>query len=39
MRLGNQQAARYYNERVGNAPLGTCGIEAVAEPWCAPVPF
>ncbi len=26
MRLGNQQAARYYNERVGNAPLGTCGI-------------
>ncbi|WP_033137721.1 lytic transglycosylase domain-containing protein [Aeromonas finlandensis] len=29
MRLGNQQAARYYNARVGNAPMGDqCGIGA-----------
>ncbi len=27
MRLGNQQAARYYNARIGNAPMGErCGI-------------
>ncbi|MGL4793769.1 MAG: lytic transglycosylase domain-containing protein [Aeromonas jandaei] len=27
MRLGNQQASRYYNPRVGNAPMGDqCGI-------------
>ncbi|WP_429122210.1 lytic transglycosylase domain-containing protein [Aeromonas veronii] len=27
MRLGNQQAARYYNARVGNAPMGDqCGV-------------
>ena len=27
MRLGNQQAARYYNARIGNAPMGDqCGI-------------
>lgn len=25
MRLGNSQAARYYNNKVGNAPLGNCG--------------
>lgn len=39
MRLGNQQAARYYNERVGNAPLGTCGIGGGGgAPWVRPVP-
>ncbi|MGY3922548.1 lytic transglycosylase domain-containing protein [Aeromonas jandaei] len=27
MRLGNQQASRYYNPRVGNAPMGDqCGV-------------
>ncbi|MGN5139478.1 lytic transglycosylase domain-containing protein [Aeromonas sp. 164P] len=27
MRLGNQQAARYYNARIGNAPMGDqCGV-------------
>ncbi|MGL4764726.1 MAG: lytic transglycosylase domain-containing protein [Aeromonas sp.] len=27
MRLGNQQASRYYNPRVGNAPIGDqCGV-------------
>ncbi|CAJ1803241.1 Membrane-bound lytic murein transglycosylase F [Aeromonas jandaei] len=27
MRLGNQQASRYYNSRVGNAPMGDqCGV-------------
>ena len=41
MRLGNQQAARYYNERVGNAPLGTCGIGGGGgAPWVRPsTPF
>lgn len=42
MRLGNQQAARYYNERVGNAPLGTCGVGGGSggAPWVRPgVPF
>ena len=42
MRLGNQQAARYYNERVGNAPLGTCGVGGGSggAPWIRPgVPF
>ncbi|QJT28507.1 lytic transglycosylase domain-containing protein [Aeromonas media] len=42
MRLGNQQAARYYNERVGNAPLGTCGIGGGGggTPWVRPsTPF
>lgn len=42
MRLGNQQAARFYNERVGNAPLGTCGVGGGAggAPWVRPgVPF
>jgi soluble lytic murein transglycosylase-like protein len=42
MRLGNQQAARYYNERVGNAPLGTCGVggSGGGAPWVRPsTPF
>ena len=42
MRLGNQQAARYYNERVGNAPLGTCGVGGGVggAPWIRPLtPF
>ncbi|MGY3944029.1 lytic transglycosylase domain-containing protein [Aeromonas tecta] len=43
MRLGNQQAARYYNERVGNAPLGTCGVgggSGGGAPWIRPsTPF
>ncbi|MGL5326480.1 MAG: lytic transglycosylase domain-containing protein [Aeromonas sp.] len=27
MRLGNQQASRYYNSRIGNAPMGDqCGV-------------
>ncbi|VEG97794.1 lytic transglycosylase catalytic subunit subunit [Aeromonas encheleia] len=42
MRLGNQQAARYYNERVGNAPLGTCGVGGGGggAPWIRPsTPF
>lgn len=42
MRLGSQQAARYYNPRVGNAPLGSCGVGGGSggAPWVHPgVPF
>lgn len=43
MRLGNQQAARYYNSRVGNAPLGSCGAGGGmggSAPWIQPsTPF
>ena len=41
MRLGNQQAARYYNARVGNAPLGNCGVGGGGgAPWVQPgTPF
>lgn len=42
MRLGSQQAARYYNPRVGNAPLGSCGVGGGSSgaPWVHPgVPF
>ena len=38
MRLGNQQAARYYNERVGNAPSAPCGVggSGGGAPWVRP---
>ncbi|MHA7002312.1 lytic transglycosylase domain-containing protein [Aeromonas schubertii] len=40
MRLGSQQAGRYYNYRVGNAPLGSCGAGGGGAPWVQPgTPF
>ena len=41
MRLGNQQAGRYYNYKVGNAPFASCGVGGGGgAPWVQPgTPF